>query len=119
RKIFTFAELYLPRLGYAKRAHLMNTMVPGLAGSGKMSASDPNSKIDFLNFPDIVKKKLRAAFCEEGNVEENGVLAFVGALLIPMSQLRLLHQQSGELEPGLGDRPTPIYHPETVFSVHH
>lgn len=39
RKIFTFAELYLPRLGYAKRAHLMNAMVPGLTG-GKMSSSD-------------------------------------------------------------------------------
>jgi tyrosyl-tRNA synthetase len=52
----------------------MNTMVPGLAG-GKMSMSDPNSKIDFLDFPDVIKKKLRAAFCEEGNIEENGVLA--------------------------------------------
>lgn len=26
RKIFTFAEKYLPQLGYAKRAHLMNPM---------------------------------------------------------------------------------------------
>ena len=42
RKIFTFAELYLPRLGYAKRAHLMSPMVPGLGG-GKMSSSDPDS----------------------------------------------------------------------------
>ncbi|KAF8645369.1 hypothetical protein AX16_007872 [Volvariella volvacea WC 439] len=88
RKIFTFAELYLPRLGYAKRAHLMNAMVPGLGG-GKMSSSDPNSKIDFLDTPDIVKKKIKAAFCEEGNVEENGVLAFVQAVLIPISQLRI------------------------------
>ena len=38
RKIFTFAEAYLPKLGYAKRAHLMNAMVPGLAG-GKMSSA--------------------------------------------------------------------------------
>ena len=30
RKIFTYAEKYLPALGYAKRAHLMNPMVPGL-----------------------------------------------------------------------------------------
>ncbi|KAG6375026.1 tyrosyl-tRNA synthetase [Boletus reticuloceps] len=51
RKIFTYAELYLPRLGYAKRAHLMNTMVPGLMG-GKMSSSDPDSKIDFLDPPE-------------------------------------------------------------------
>src|SRR5215469_8117672 len=88
RKIFTFAELYLPKLGYRKRAHLMNAMVPGLAG-GKMSSSDPNSKIDFLDSPELVRKKLKAAFCEEGNIEENGVLAFVKAVLIPISQLRL------------------------------
>jgi len=33
RKIFTYAEKYLPQLGYAKRAHLMNPMVPGLQGT--------------------------------------------------------------------------------------
>jgi len=87
RKIFTFAELYLPRLGYRKRSHLMNTMVPGLGG-GKMSASDPNSKIDLLEGPDAVKKKIKLAFCEEGNIDENGVLAFVGAVLMPISELR-------------------------------
>lgn len=26
RKIFTYADKYLPQLGYAKRAHLMNPM---------------------------------------------------------------------------------------------
>lgn len=88
RKIFTFAELYLPRLGYAKRAHLMNAMVPGLAG-GKMSSSDPDSKIDFLDAPDAIRRKIKKAFCEEGNVAENGVLAFVEAVLIPISELRL------------------------------
>ncbi|KAK0469789.1 tyrosyl-tRNA synthetase [Desarmillaria tabescens] len=87
RKIFTFAELYLPRLGYAKRAHLMNAMVPGLAG-GKMSSSDPNSKIDFLDSPELVRKKIKAAFCEEGNVDDNGVLAFAEAVLFPISELR-------------------------------
>ncbi|KAF8920311.1 tyrosine tRNA ligase [Mucidula mucida] len=90
RKIFTFAELYLPRLGYKKRAHLMNAMVPGLAG-GKMSSSDPNSKIDFLDSPELVRKKVKAAFCEEGNVEDNGLLAFAEAVLFPASQLRQDH----------------------------
>jgi len=53
-----------------------------------MSASDPNSKIDFLDPPDVVRRKIRSAFCEEGN-PDNGVLAFVKAVLIPISQLRL------------------------------
>ncbi|KAJ3999898.1 hypothetical protein F5050DRAFT_1564067 [Lentinula boryana] len=88
RKIFTFAELYLPRLGYRKRSHLMNAMVPGLMG-GKMSSSDPNSKIDFLDSPEVVKKKIKGAFCEPGNVEDNGLLAFAEAVLFPISQLKI------------------------------
>ncbi|KAG2155335.1 tyrosine tRNA ligase [Suillus bovinus] len=94
RKIFTFAELYLPRLGYAKRAHLMNRMVPGLMG-GKMSSSDPDSKIDFLDPPEAVKRKIKKAFCEEGNITENGLLAFIKNVLIPISQLRI-ERQKGE-----------------------
>ncbi|KAI0294095.1 hypothetical protein B0F90DRAFT_1335956 [Multifurca ochricompacta] len=66
----------------------MNAMVPGLAG-GKMSSSDPDSKIDFLDPPDAVRRKIKRAFCEEGNVADNGVLAFVEAVLIPISELRL------------------------------
>ncbi|GJE93562.1 tyrosyl-tRNA synthetase [Phanerochaete sordida] len=125
RKIFTFAELYLPRLGYKKRAHLMNPMVPGLGG-GKMSSSDPNSKIDFLDPPEAIRKKIKGAFCEEGNVEENGVLSFVQAVLIPISELRLERARgdtgadSEEGQDAAGDQ-TPFTldgAPEgTVFSV--
>lgn len=34
---------YLPSLGYTKRAHLMNPMVPGLTGT-KMSSSEEVSQ---------------------------------------------------------------------------
>lgn len=80
RKIFTFAEKYLPQLGYAKRIHLMNPMVPGLAG-GKMSSSEEDSKIDLLDSPANVKKKIKRAFCEPGNVLDNGLLSFVKHVL--------------------------------------
>ncbi|NXN98526.1 SYYC protein, partial [Rhinopomastus cyanomelas] len=83
RKIFTFAEKYLPSLGYAKRIHLMNPMVPGLTGS-KMSSSEEDSKIDLLDRKEDVKKKLRKAFCEPGNVENNGVLSFIKHVLFPL-----------------------------------
>ncbi|KAG8451622.1 hypothetical protein GDO86_003713 [Hymenochirus boettgeri] len=83
RKIFTFAEKYLPALGYAKRIHLMNPMVPGLTG-GKMSSSEEESKIDLLDSPSDVKKKLKKAFCEPGNAENNGVLSFVRHVLFPL-----------------------------------
>ncbi|CAG8514229.1 5837_t:CDS:2 [Acaulospora colombiana] len=86
RKIFVYAEKYLPHLGFKKRAHLMNPMVPGLAGS-KMSSSDPDSKIDLLDDEATVKRKLKKAFCEEGNVTENGILSFVKYVLFPIGTL--------------------------------
>ncbi|KAJ8273091.1 hypothetical protein GJAV_G00097300 [Gymnothorax javanicus] len=83
RKIFTLAEKYLPSLGYAKRIHMMNPMVPGLTG-GKMSSSEEESKIDLLDRKEDVKKKLKKAFCEPGNVQNNGVLSFVKHVLFPL-----------------------------------
>ena len=70
-----YARENLPKLGYAKRSHLMNPMVPGLTGT-KMSSSEADSKIDLLDPPSQIKKKLKKAFCEEGNIENNGPLAF-------------------------------------------
>ncbi|KAI8637328.1 tyrosyl-tRNA synthetase [Parasitella parasitica] len=86
RKIFILAEKYMPQLGYKKRSHLMNPMVPGLTGS-KMSASDPDSKIDFLDSRKDVEKKIKKAFCEEGNIEENGILSFVKSVYFPLKTL--------------------------------
>ncbi|KAM3857924.1 tyrosine--tRNA ligase, cytoplasmic isoform 2-T2 [Diretmus argenteus] len=83
RKIFTLAEKYLPSLGYAKRSHLMNPMVPGLTGA-KMSSSEEESKIDLLDKKEDVKKKLKKAFCEPGNIQNNGVLSFVKHVLFPL-----------------------------------
>ncbi|KAL4629487.1 Tyrosine-tRNA ligase, cytoplasmic [Arapaima gigas] len=81
RKIFTLAEKYLPSLGYAKRVHLMNPMVPGLTG-GKMSSSEEED----------VKKKLKKAFCEPGNIQNNGVLAFVKHVLFPLNSEFVIHR---------------------------
>lgn len=83
RKIFVFAEKYLPILGYAKRVHLMNPMVAGLTGS-KMSSSEPDTKIDLLDDKETVDKKIKKAFCEEGNIDKNGVLAFIKFVLFPI-----------------------------------
>ncbi|KAF7562297.1 hypothetical protein G7046_g1803 [Stylonectria norvegica] len=87
RKLFTAAKEWLPKIGYKPRAHLLNSMVPGLHG-GKMSASDPDSKIDLLDPPDIVTKKIRKAVAAPKVVEDNGVLAFVEFVLLPVAGLR-------------------------------
>jgi tyrosyl-tRNA synthetase len=86
RKIFTYAEKYLPQLGYLKRAHLMNGMVGGLSGS-KMSSSEPDSKVDLLDSKKDLSKKLKKAFCEEGNVENNPILSFLKAVVFPAKSL--------------------------------
>lgn len=65
----------------------MNPMVPGLQG-GKMSASDPDSKIDVLDTPEVVKKKLKKAFAPPKQIEENGILSFVEYVLLPAGELR-------------------------------
>merc|ERR1719183_905294 len=82
RKIFAYAEQYLPKLGYDKRSHLMNPMVPGLTGT-KMSSSDEDSKIDLLDTAASLKKKLKKAFCEPGNITDNGILSFCKYVIIP------------------------------------
>ncbi|MBR9702881.1 tyrosine--tRNA ligase, partial [Candidatus Woesearchaeota archaeon] len=76
RKILMFAREYLPKVGYNARIEVMTPIIPGLVGE-KMSASDPNSKIDLLDDEKTIKKKLNKAFCPEGEVKTNGVLAFM------------------------------------------
>lgn len=87
RKIFALAMESLPKIGYKERAHMMNPMVPGLSG-GKMSASDPDSKIDLLDPPDVVEKKLRKAHCPPKEVEGNGILGFVEYVLLSVDSLK-------------------------------
>ena len=87
RKIFTLAGEQLPKINYKERAHLMNPMVPGLAG-GKMSASDPDSKIDVLEEADVVRKKLKKAHAAPKEVDGNGLISFVEYVLLPVSRLK-------------------------------
>jgi len=106
RKIFALASEVLPKIGYKERAHLMNPMVPGLAG-GKMSSSDPDSKIDILDTAESVQKKVRKAYAAAQQPEGNGMISFVAYVLLPVSALRSrdgvarfeVEQQEGEQEP--------------------
>src|SRR4051794_6274611 len=84
REMSVSAEDCVPRLGDRARAPLMIRMVPGPAG-GKMSSCDPSSKIDLLDPPAAVQKKIRAAFCDEGNATDNGLLCFARAVLFPIA----------------------------------
>jgi len=88
RKIFTLAQEILPKIGYKERIHLMNPMVPGLQAGGKMSASDPNSKIDVLDDATSVTNKIKKAYAQTGVAEGNGLIAFIEYVLLPISSLQ-------------------------------
>lgn len=68
---------------------MMNTMLPNLLG-GKMSSSHPpNTKIMFLDSSEAVTKKISEAYNGENSVNQNGVLASLRDILIPIGKLRL------------------------------
>lgn len=87
RKILMYAREFLPKIGYKPRIEIMTPLVPGLQGGGKkMSASDPKSKIDLLDDEATVFKKVKDAYCVEGEVEGNGVLAFLQHVLMVLKE---------------------------------
>lgn len=57
--------------------------MPGLTGA-KMSSSEEDSKIDLVDSPANIKKKLKRAFCEPGNIQDNGILSFVKHVLFSL-----------------------------------
>ncbi len=87
RKILMFAREYLPKVGYKQRVEVMTPIIPGLIGE-KMSASDPNSKIDLLDDGSTIQSKLKKAYCPEGEVTGNGVLAFCKHVLFMLKEDR-------------------------------
>ena len=48
-----------------------------------MSASDEKSKIDLLDSKKEVESKVKKAYCKEGEIKENGVLAFCEYFIFP------------------------------------
>jgi tyrosyl-tRNA synthetase len=77
RKIFMFARENLPRIGYRKRAHLMNPLIPGLGETGKMSSSEPLSKVELDETKEAIQYKINQAFAREGVAQGNGLLAIL------------------------------------------
>lgn len=90
RKIFGFARESHPKIGQKKRVEIMTPMLPGITGK-KMSASDPASKIDLLDPEEVIVSKLNKAFCPEGVIEENGIMAFMKYVIM------VLKEDNGEL----------------------
>ena len=96
RRIMTLASDIFPLLGYKKRIHLMNPMLTAIdaqppeldkddnIGETKMSSSNLNSKIDFLDPKSEVKKKINRAYCLEGDLSFNPLMQLMELVIFPL-----------------------------------
>lgn len=110
RKIFMHAKTFLPKLGYKKRIHLMNPMMPGL-NSDKMSSSDELSKIDLIDIEKMIKKKINKCFCEEGNPETGILTLFKFILMKHFETVTVNNKEYSDFETLSGDFSSKLIHP--------
>ncbi|GAP93165.1 putative tyrosine-tRNA ligase [Rosellinia necatrix] len=87
RKTFALSHDTMAKVGFKVRVHLMNPMVPGLAG-GKMSSSDAKSKIDLFDDAVMIHKKITKTHCPPGVTQRNVTMAFIQHIILPYSELR-------------------------------
>jgi len=85
RKILGFAREAHPKIGQQKRVEIMTPMLPGISG-GKMSASEPGSKIDLLDSEEIIAVKIKKAYCPEGDLQDNGITVFMKYVLMVLKE---------------------------------
>jgi tyrosyl-tRNA synthetase len=82
RGIYMLGRELLPSINHKKPTFVFTPLLPGLTGT-KMSASDEKSKIDLLDSSKDISKKVNSAYCKEGELKENGVIAFVEHFIFP------------------------------------
>ncbi len=81
RKIHMLAREGLPQLGYTAPVCIHTPILLGLDGK-KMSSSRGNY-ISVDDSPEDIKKKMRGAFCPEGEVKDNPVLSLFRFHIMP------------------------------------
>jgi len=79
-----------PKLGYKKPVALHWPLLMGLQGGGrmdaaesKMSKSNPESAVFLHDGPEVVRAKLKKAFCPQGQVNDNPVLEHARLVIFP------------------------------------
>ena len=84
RKIMVFARENLPKIGYKARIELLNPLIRGLIGE-KMSSSIKATKIDLMEDPKTVIKKINKADCITGD-PDNGIMALLEYFLFILKE---------------------------------
>ncbi|MFH1649329.1 MAG: tyrosine--tRNA ligase [Candidatus Woesearchaeota archaeon] len=83
RGIYMLGREFAEKMNRKKYACVFTPLLPGITGA-KMSASDPSSKIDLLDSPEEIVRKLNKANCPAGKLEDNGVVAFIENVIFPL-----------------------------------
>jgi len=83
RKIYMLAREEVPKLGHQKPICIFTEMIPGLVKGKKMSASEKATVITIHDSEEEVKSKMLKAYCPEGVIEDNGVLALAKYVILP------------------------------------
>jgi tyrosyl-tRNA synthetase len=91
RKAHMLARDAAEKLGWKKPIALHTPLLAGLTGSGnrmdmvdaKMSKSDPDSCIYLHDAPDDIKRKIKKAYCVEGEVEGNPIIDICKLIILP------------------------------------
>ena len=83
RKIHMLVREIFPKMNWKVPVAVHHKLLPGLSkpsdendphGLGKMSKSDPNSGIFIHNTDEEIRVKIKKAWCEEANIENNPLL---------------------------------------------
>jgi tyrosyl-tRNA synthetase len=104
RKAHVLAREVAEKLGHPKPIALHTPLLMGLTGSGrmeyaegagaredddakmidmKMSKSSPDSAVYFHDSPDDIKRKLKKAYCPEGELAENPIIELCKYMIFP------------------------------------
>ena len=90
RKIHMLVREVFPKMGWKVPVSVHHKLLPGLSKPaetnesqilGKMSKSDPNSGIFIHNTDEEIKKKINKAWCDEGIIENNPILAIAESVI--------------------------------------
>ena len=83
-KILKFTDELALTIKHRPGKRIFYPSLSGLSAKKAPVAQEEDDQIDVLDEPKQVKKKLSKAFCEPGNVEENGVLPIVEKIIFPI-----------------------------------
>jgi tyrosyl-tRNA synthetase len=84
RKIYMVGLDEGKEIGLQEAVYLYTPLIPGLKGPGtKMSSSIANSFISIRDKKEDIKKKINKAYCKQGDIKNNSILAIARLVVFP------------------------------------